>query len=63
MRIVKAFGIFIGKRMINDYWIISVFMIKYGFTIVKAFRILIGKCMVNDHWIVCVFGRVSAFRI
>ena len=49
--------------MINDYWIISVFMIKYGFTIVKAFRILIGKCMVNDHWIVCVFGRVSAFRI
>ena len=27
--IVKAFRIFLGKRMINDYWVESVFGIKY----------------------------------
>ena len=47
--------------MINDFWIVSVFGIKYGFRIVKAFNIFIGKGMVNDHWIVCVFGIVSVF--
>ena len=61
MTILKAFGIFIRKRMINDFWIVSVFRIKYGFRIVKAFNIFIGKGMVNDHWIVCVFGIVSVF--
>ena len=25
LRIVKVFRIFIGKRMISDYWILSVF--------------------------------------
>ena len=43
----------------KDFWIVSVFRIKYGFRIVKAFNMFIGKGMVNDYWIVCVFGIVS----
>ena len=58
LRIAKAFGIFIGKRMINDYWTNSKCICD---RIVFVFRILIGKVMVNDHWIICVFGRVSGF--
>ena len=45
----------------KDFWIVSVFRIKYGFRIVKAFNMFIGKGMVNDHWIVCVFGIASVF--
>ena len=47
MRIVRAFGILIGKRMINDFWIVSIFGIRYGFTMAKVFRILIGKGIVK----------------
>ena len=37
------------KGMVNEYWVISVFEIYYGFRIVDAFRIVIGKGMVNDY--------------
>ena len=61
MRIVKTFWIFIGKRMVNDYWIVSVFETLCGFRIVEDFRIFIRKRMVNDYGIVCVFGIVILF--
>ena len=35
--------------MINVYWIVSVFGIKYGFGIVEDFRMFIGKSLVNDY--------------
>ena len=53
--------IFIGKTMKNDYRIVSVFGIYYGFRKVDAFKIVIGKGMVNDYWIVFVFGVVIVF--
>ena len=63
LRIVKAFWIFIGERMINEYWLVSVFVIKYALMIVKSFKIFMGKRIVNDYWILYVFGIVSAFRM
>ena len=61
LRQSKILRIFIGKTMNNDYWIVSVFGIDYGFRIVDAFRIVIGKGMVNDYWIIFVFGIVIVF--
>ena len=49
--------------MINNYWIVSVFGIKYGFRIEETFSKFIGKGMVNDYWIVCVFEIVSVFGV
>ena len=47
--------------MTNDYRIVSVFEICYGFRKVDAFKIVIGKGMVTDYWIVFVFGVVIVF--
>ena len=66
-RIVNAFRIFTEKEILNYYWILWGFVIKYVFEIwysyrvVKVFRILIGKMMVNDYWIVCTFVIISVF--
>ena len=54
--------------MINDFWIVSIFRIWYGFRIVKVFGILIGKGIVNDHWINSMhiwekFGMKYGYRI
>ena len=56
LRRINASWIFIGKRMVNDYWIVWVFGIQNYFMIVKPFRISIGKRMIiNDFLIVSVF--------
>ena len=34
--------------MVNDYRILSVFEIYYGFRIIDVYAIIIGKGMVND---------------
>ena len=60
---MKAFWIFIGKRLVNDNRIASVFGTLFGFRIVEALRIFIQKRMVNDYSIVCVFGIVSVFEM
>ena len=49
--------------MIDDYWIVSVLKIKFGFNIIEAFRTFIGKGIVNDYWIVSVFVIVGVFGI
>ena len=51
------------KRMIDDYWIISVLKTKLGFNIIEAFRTFIEKGIVNDYWIVSVFVIVGVFGI
>ena len=43
MRIVKAFRIFIVERMINDFYIVSVFRI------IKPFRMFVGKKNGSDY--------------
>ena len=47
--------------MINDYCIVVVFGIYYGFRIANVFRIFIGEGMVGDYWSVRVFGIISVF--
>ena len=47
--------------MINGYWIVNLFGIKFDLQIMIIFRIFIVQGMVNDCWIVWVFGRVSVF--
>ena len=54
-RIVKAFRMFTGKKMVNDYWVVFVFEIYYGFRIVDDFSTIFRKGMANDYWIVSVF--------
>ena len=51
------------KRMIDDYWIISVLKTKLGFNIIEDFRTFIGKGIVNNYWIVSVFVIVGVFGI
>ena len=51
------------KRMIDDYWIVSILKIKFGFNIIETLRTFIGKGIVNDYWIVCVFVIVGVFGI
>ena len=36
LTIVKTFRVFIGKSIINGYWIVSVFRIYFGSRIVKT---------------------------
>ena len=51
------------KRMITDYWIVSVFGIEYDFRIVTVFRTFRRKRMGKEFLIVCVFGVVSVFEM